>query len=283
MWEKNRLGVLFLVVILTVSLIGCGNTQKANNGNIDKKPSSQPVILKLGHIGALASPLHKATLKFAELVKQKTNGQVEIQVFPASQLGSELDIDQAVKAGTVDMAIPGAGDTANLLKEYNLFNTPYIFKNTAQLHQVSDGEIGKQFADKMLQTNGIRIIAQNWERGARNLIINKPVRIPADLKGLKIRVPQVPVYVEAFKAMGASPTPIAFPEAFGALQQGVVDGLECPIDFIYDNKFYEPVKYLILTGHILSVETLMINEKKFQSLTPDQQKDLVEAGKEAGD
>jgi tripartite ATP-independent transporter DctP family solute receptor len=145
------------------------------------------------------------------------------------------------------------------------------------------GPIGQEMADKLEKQHGLKVLDQNWLRLPRHLLSRKPVKSVADVKGLKIRIPELTSYIEPWKALGASPTPIAFSEVYLALQQGVVEAMECPVDLIYTQKLHEPAKYLILTAHQAEPGNLVMNAKLYNSLSSKEQKIIMKAAKEAGE
>lgn len=291
-----------LLCMLTVSfmiLSGCGKKEAENNvqetpaetGESSEKedPAPQteavgdPVELSIAHIGALESPSNLAVEKFAELVKERSGGAITVTNYPASQLGADREILEGIVGGTIDMGLPGAGITAIYLPEYNIFDTPYIFESEEHLMNAAQGELGQELADKFLEATGVRVITQNWKRGTRQSIFAKDVKDLEDFAGVKIRLPEVEAYLKAFELLGTKPTIVPFNETYSALQQGVVDGMECPLDWIYDNKFYEICKYLVMTNHDYSIMTVLMNENKWNSLSPEQQEIIQTAAVEAGE
>lgn len=243
----------------------------------------QKHTLRLGHIATTDHPTHLATLKFAELVNTRSQGGMKVQVYPNSQLGDERDVQEGMQLGTVEMAITGTAIVGKFQPEYNIIPLPYLFKDQAHVHRVMTGPIGKAMAAKLLEQKGIRVLDQKWDRAPRHLLTKKPVRTPDDLQGMKLRVPEQPVHIEAWRALGANPTGINFSEVFMALQQGIIDGLENPVDFLYTGGYYESAKNLTLTGHSLQVQALQVSEKFFQKLSPEYQKILTAAVIDAGE
>lgn len=219
----------------------------------------------------------------AELVEKRTDGQVKIQVYPDGALGDAFEMQNSVKLGTLEMVNLGCGVTAGSTPEYNITTFYYVWKSPEHMRAFFESDICKAFDQKYLDTTGIRIIASNWEQGDRHTVAKRPIRGVEDLKGLKIRVPQLESFVAAWKAMGANPTPMSFGEVYSALQQGVVDAIEVPLDWIYKAKFYEQAEYVILTGHLGYPNQVQINEKVFQKLSKENQEVLVEAALEAGE
>lgn len=243
----------------------------------------KPITIKLGHVNAVTHVIHMSSEKFKQLVEARSGGQIKVEIFPASQLGNEKELAEGVKMGTVDMVHISSGGLAQFLPEMGVFDAAYIFRDKDHQRAVLRGPIGKEFRDKLIAKAGIRIL-QYYYQGERNLTTtNKPVYGPADLKGMKIRTPDVKSYVETLRAMGATPTPIAFNELFTALQLNLVDGQENPLPTILAMKFYEVQKYVTLTRHMSAPGVLAINEKLFQKLTPEQQALIQKAADEAMD
>ncbi len=240
---------------------------------------SAKVTLKLGHVQNTTDNWHLGALKFAGLVKEKTNGEVEVQVFPSSQLGNDRDMIEGMQLGTVDFALV-AGVLSNFEPRMGILEMPYLFRDINHMRKVLNGPIGNELLGSLLKRANIRGLGW-WERGPRELTANKPVKTPADLKGIKIRVPEIPVSVEAWRALGANPTPMAFGEVYTALQQKVIDAQENPFAVIASARFPEVQKYLILTNHVYGYVMLAMSERTYQRLTPDQRKAIETAAKEA--
>jgi tripartite ATP-independent transporter DctP family solute receptor len=241
-------------------------------------------VLKLGDAQPPTIIVQQGLQHLADLVKERTKGAIEIQIFPNSQLGTEQQIIEGVKLGTIDMFQGSTGSVGAFLPPLEAFAHPYIWRDVDHMLKVVRGEIGAELRQRLLKEHGLRILDMGWVFGVRNLTTrNTPVREPADMKGLKIRVQPTAIYLATIKAMGGNPTPVDFNELYTSLQTGVVDGQENPFSLIYAAKFYEVQKYLMLTGHITQQQTVLINEDVFKSLTQDQQKILQEAVYESGD
>lgn len=241
----------------------------------------KPTILRLAHVVPATSTKNLANLKFSELVQGRTKNQIQVHVFPGSQLGNEMDLAQGAQMGTLDLFWGDVAVYASYVKEFNVFNAPLVFKDTTHWGAVVKGPIFDGLAEQLLKKAGLRVLARHWMGERYVLTRSKPVTTPDDIKGLKIRVPDIPMYTSSFKALGAIPTPINYSEVYLALQQGVVDGMENPVGLIRAMKFYEVAKFLTLVPWNNAVNVLVINEAVFQRLKPEQQKILVEAGKES--
>ena len=272
---KKCLSVLILMTLVATVTVGCGGKSTAPQGS-DKKEYT----LKLGHNVTPGSDVDMGAQKFKELVEKKTNGQVKINVFPAAQLGSELDMVKNMGMGAIDIVIPGDGIFGSYAPKFQALVVPFVFSSVEHMDKVYKGEIGKQL-DAAFRSSTKSTVLAVWHRGPRNITANREIKTPDDLRGLKLRVTTIPIVVAAWTAMGANPTPIAFPELFVALQQGVVDGQENPLDLIYTSKFQEVQKYLVLTQHTYSPWLLMMNTDKYNSFPPEIRKQIDEAAAEA--
>jgi len=248
--------------------------------------------IRLGHTANTDLNYHKGSVRFAELVKERTNGQVTVTVYPNSQLGTEKDITEQVKSGVTQMATVGAAIVASFpgWEPIGVFSLPYIMKGNTEEEQyqvfikLARSPMMKDLAETAAKTSGIRALDFSWWYGFRHLTTkSKQVIKPEDVKGLKIRTPDAPIHKVALQTLGASVIGMGFAELYSALQMGVVDGQENPLQTIYTNKFYEVQKYLTLSGHMTQHQFLLINDKFYQGLSPELQKVLSDAAVEAGE
>ena len=202
---------------------------------------------------------------FKAIVENETGGAVKVNLFPAGQLGGEREVAEAVKLGSVQIGML-SGPFSGFCKEAQVFDIPYLFPSYLVAYRTLDGPFGKELAEECLRKTGMRILTYA-QVGFRNFTNSaRVIKTPADLKGLKFRVMENPVYMNLVKSMGAAPTPIPWPETYTALQQKVVDGQENPISAIKFAKLYEVQKYMTMDGHTFGVSFMLINEKFFQSL-----------------
>jgi tripartite ATP-independent transporter DctP family solute receptor len=238
--------------------------------------------IKLAHNGPEQHPFQNGALKFKEILEAKTNGAVEVQIFPAEQLGSEEETSQMVKQGTLACAVESAGGgLAPFVPEADLFNLPFIFSDIDHFYRVVDGPIGDQIAGKV-EDKLNSVFMGWWFSGVRNAWNGKlPVMKPEDLEGLKIRVMGSPVLIDTFNALGAQATPMSFGEVYTSLQQGVIDGAESDHVDLLVEKFYEVTKHVSLTGHMYLAAGLICGQKAFGKLPEDIQIAVRTAGAEA--
>lgn len=240
--------------------------------------------LKWAHVYETSEPFHKYSLWAADEIKKRTNGKYEIQVFPASSLGKESDINQGLTLGTVDIILTGASFAGNTYKPLAVTYFPFIFRDSEHLLKYAKSDVFAELAKGYDEKSGNHIVALNYY-GARNVTSSaaKPVTKPEDMKGLKIRVPDAPAYLAFPKSLGANPTPIAFAEVYLALQNGTVDAQENPLPTIEAKKFYEVQKNISLTGHIVDSLLTVVSGPVWQKLTPDEKKVFTEVMQEAAE
>ena len=240
--------------------------------------------LKWAHVYETSEPFHKYSLWAADEIKKRTNGKYEIQVFPASSLGKESDINQGLTLGTVDIILTGASFAANTYKPLAVTYFPFIFRDSEHLLKYAQSDVFKELAKGYDEKSGNHITALTYY-GARQVTSNAahPVSKPEDMKGLKIRVPDAPAYLAFPKSLGANPTPIAFAEVYLALQNGTVDAQENPLPTIEAKKFYEVQKNISLTGHIIDSLLTVVSGQTWSKLSDADKKVFTEVMEEAGD
>ena len=238
------------------------------------------LFMKLGHGLSPESHFHLTALEFAKLVKQKTNGKLEVQVFAQSQLGGEVQMTQALRTGTQDLMISGQSAVENTIKEWEIFDIPFMFTSVEDANAVLQGPTGRKFLDMMPAAN---IVGLTWLSAVeRNVFtVKKPVTSLGDMKNLKLRVLQSPGYIAAYKALGANPTPLAYGQLFLALSQGLVDGADTSPDQFVQDKFIDVAKYFHLTRMNYIPIVLAISKNAWGKLTPDLQKSVQEAAHDA--
>ncbi|KIL43150.1 TRAP transporter substrate-binding protein [Jeotgalibacillus campisalis] len=274
---KKRFNVFSLVTaaVLSVSLAGCGSS--------DGGSASETTTLKMGHNQPTSSPFHAGAENFAELVEEKSDGKVKVDVYHDSQLGDEGELAAGTKMGTVDISLVATGSVTQYYSRYSMFDLPFLFRDYDHVDKVLQGEIGQQLAKEAEEEGGFKVM-NYWESGFRHYVnSSRPLKTPEDLEGLKIRTPEWPVLTSATETLGASAVPMPFSELYMAAQHGVVDGQEGPIFAIRSSKMYEVQDYMVLDGHTYTAMLLIMNPDKFNGLPKDVQDVLMEASKEAGD
>jgi TRAP-type transport system periplasmic protein len=221
--RKNRICVLAISVALVMML--------------STVALAADYTFKFGHLANEDNVWHKAAVKFAEVVAEKSGGRIEVRVYPNEQLGKEMELIDGIQLGTVDMTITGES-LQNWAPKAALMGTPYAIRDLDHLDSVAGGELGREIEQEVIDTIGLRPIGW-FARGPRNLTSNRPIMHPDELKGMILRVPNVPVFVAVWEALGAKPTPMAFSEVFTSLQQGTIEGQENPLALIRSANFQE--------------------------------------------
>lgn len=267
---KRKISLLLVLsLILSLLFVGCGNT---------KETANEPIVMKVGHSQSIESPRHISLLKFEELVEAKTNGAVDVQIFPSAQLGNEQEMVEAVKLGTLQAARAGMFDLVT--SQLSIYMMPFLFDDVESFQKITRGPIGKKIAATANEV-GIEIIATGDAGGFRQWTNNEhPIKTPDDMKGLKIRAPGVVTIQETLKAFGANVVSVPYVETYQALKTGVADGEENPFVNIADMKFYEVQKYLTVANYQVHPDPLYVNKEWLESLDPDIEAAIREAAEE---
>jgi tripartite ATP-independent transporter DctP family solute receptor len=234
--------------------------------------------LKLGHVGEPGSLFQQSADEFARRVNARLAGKVKVVTYGSSQLGGDKEMVQKVKLGTLDMALPSTVMSSEV-DLFGLFELPYIVKDRKHMGKIEKEVFWPSLAPEA-EKKGIKVLAV-WENGYRHITNNrKPIKVPADLQGIKLRVPEGKWRVRMFQEYGANPSPMKFSELFTALQTGVMDGQENPLTQIYSAKLQEVQKYLSLSGHVYTPAYLIVSKRKYATLPADVRKVLEEIAKE---
>jgi tripartite ATP-independent transporter DctP family solute receptor len=228
--------------------------------------------LKWAHVYETGEPYHKQAVWAADEVKKRTAGRVLIDVFPSSQLGKETDINQGLSMGTVDIIYTGMAFAGRTLPALSLSSAPFVFRDHAHWEAFRASPLWRELANQYEAKSGGNQIVGYTYYGLRHMTSNKPIAKPEDMKGLKLRVPDAPIFMMFPKAVGANPTPIAFAEVYLALQNGTVDAQENPLPTIDAKKFYEVQKYITLTGHITESLVTIVSSAAWQRLNAEDRK-----------
>ena len=231
--------------------------------------------LKFAHVYETSEPYHKRMVETAEIIKKRTDGRYMIEVFPASSLGKEIDINQGLALGTVDMIYTGNLFAGRSFGPLAIAGAPYMFRDLDHWRKYTQSELFEELGAGYTKATGHHIVAHNYY-GQRHATSNKPLNTCADMKNLKIRVPNAPLYMMFPKACEANPTPLAFAEVYLALQQGVVDAQENPLPTIKAKKFYEVQKFINLTGHISDSLLTIIGGPLWKKLSDEDRAIFIE-------
>jgi C4-dicarboxylate-binding protein DctP len=259
--KPARTAVLLLTSLALAVFVLAGAPPAAAAPKVIKFAHGQPPVEE--------ESIHVAVTVFKRFVEQRTGGQIQVEIYPANQLGKEREQFEGVQQGTIEMCMIAEGPIAGFFPEIMVLGIPYLYGNERVAHKSLDSDFGKALFEEMRKKTGVRTLGVG-ENGFRNFTNRvRPVKSPEDMKGMKIRTMENPAHMAMVKALGATPTPIAWGEVYMALQQGVVDGQENPVSVIEIAKFYEVQKYLTLDGHVYSVLPIMINDKLYQSFSPE--------------
>jgi tripartite ATP-independent transporter DctP family solute receptor len=238
--------------------------------------------LKLAHEVAMDSTQHLAATRFAELVKERTNGAIEIKVYSNSTLGPAQQALNLMRGGSIEIIQSGSTTFNGLVGETAALEMPFVFESSEHAYRVLDGKVGQGLLDKLdpFGIKGLAFLENGWREVTNN---RHPVRSVEDIKGLKIRTTPNPFHIQAFQLLGANPVPLAYAELYTALETGAVDAQEHPLPVLWAGKFYEVQKYLTLTSHAYSPLILVMNKPKFESLPADYRTILVQTAREVAD
>lgn len=225
-------------------------------------------------VGSIVSDTHADMLAmkkvFKPQVEKLSKGKIKVELYPNAQLGGDRELCEGVQLGTIQMALPATSALAGFDKRVQVLDLPYLFTSRKTAFEALDGMLGKKL-NEYLYAKGFIVLGYQ-ENGMRHVTNSKrPIKTPADLKGIKIRTMENPMHIAYFKALGANPTPMSWGELYTALQQGTVDAEENPYAMIVDGKFYEVQKYVSETGHVFSVTALIVNKKFMEKLPKDLQ------------
>jgi C4-dicarboxylate-binding protein DctP len=242
--------------------------------------AQQPIVIKFSHVVAVNTPKGKGAEMFKKLAEERTNGRVKVEVYPNSSLFKDGEEMEALQLGSVQMLAPSLAKFGPLgVREFEVFDLPYMFDNVDELHKVQEGVVGKALFKK-LESKGIVGLAY-WDNGFKDMSANKPLRKPEDMKGLKMRIQSSKVLDGQMRSLGALPQVMAFSEVYQAMQTGVVDGSENPPSNFYTQKMHEVQKYLTLTDHGVIEYAVIVNKKFWDGLPADTRTVLESAMKDA--
>jgi len=234
--------------------------------------AQQQIIIRAGHGGQTGHPTHGAMVRMSGMLRDRTNGQVRMDVFPDRQLGEERELVEGLQLGTVDMTSVSTGPLVSFVPQVGVLDLPFLFQDSAHAYRVLDGEIGRDILNRFA-ARGIHGLGY-WENGWRHLTSRNPVNSPADLRGMKLRTMQNPVHIQAFRNLGAAPVPMAWGEVFTSLGQGVIDGQENPLGVIALNSLWEVQRHVALTRHLYSPHLVLFSKARWDRL-PANVRDLI--------
>jgi tripartite ATP-independent transporter DctP family solute receptor len=267
--------VRFRIIVLLVVLVGM-SLGAPRDGGAAASPQGNVVVLRYATSLSEDSAYYKGAVALAQAADELSGGRLQVKIFPNAQLGTDRDMIEGMQLGSIDLASPSTGAMGAVLPAANALDLPYIFNDYAHAYRVLDGPISEQLY-KLFDGVGFHPLGW-WEIGFRNLTNKvRPVRVPADVKGLKLRTLPVVIHQRAWTLVGAQPVALDFTEVYNALDTGVVDGQENPLNIILTGKLYEVQKYLSLTQHVYGAAPTSVSDKTWQKLPADLQKVLKAA------
>jgi len=240
----------------------------------------QERTIRFGHLNNTDHPVSAGVKKFAELVAAKSGGKMTVKEYPANQLGNEMQQQSALQGGVQEMTAPATTSLVGIVKEFGLFDFPFLVSDYKQADALLDGALAKQLTAKLPEKGLVAL--GFWDLGFRNVTNSKhPITKGEDLDGIKLRVIPNPVFLETFKTFKANPLPLPFAELYNALESKAVDGQENPFSVILSNKFYEVQKYLSVTNHVYAANIVLVSKKFWDKLSPTEQKIMQDSAREA--
>lgn len=256
----KNIGLITVVGVLTVSSV----------------IASAATVVRVGHGANENYHMHRALLKFKEVVEKRSEGRFDVQIFPSSQMGPDREMIESVQSGVLQMAVSPASFYSNWDKSFDAIELPFIYPSKQIALKTVSGPAGDAMLKRLEKIN---LVGLGWlENGVRNITNNKrEIRTPDDLDGVKLRTMKVPAHMDTFNALGASATPMNFGEVYSALQQGVIDGQENPIALIHSQRFYEVQKFMSLTGHVFTFYIPVVSQDFWSTLSSEDQQIFLEA------
>ncbi len=270
--NEKRYSILTFVVAALLGLTG-----------VAAAAAEKPITLTMGTVIAKDSVEGESSSKFAELVEKKTGGKLVVNVYHGSQLGNQPAIIQGVMAGSIDLMPIWYEHAGTWVKDYKILGFSYVFRDRDHFTKFLASDLHKNMQAQLREKWGVRILVTNWNLLYKVLISKEPIRSLADLRGKKVRVAEINTIMHSWKALDAVPVPTAWAEAYLALRQGLVDAVDVPISLLYVSKLWEVAKYATITDHVQQNQAVMMNEKRFQSLSAEHQRAILDAAREAGD
>lgn len=279
-WTQ-KLTLVSAISILAVSTMACGNTGGGTNTtNQNGNTSGKTITLRLADNQPATYPTVVGDNEFARIVSEKTNGRIQIKVYPAAQLGDENTVIQQIQLGAIDLGRINSAPLAEYDKQMGVFSLPYLFDSSAQMWKVLDGPIGDNLLSSLSSAKMVGLTY--YDSGSRDFYNSKhPVLHPSDLKGLKIRVQQSNIFVDLVNTLGGSATPMAYGEVYNALQTGVIDGAENNWPSYYTTNHYKVAKYVTEDNHTMNPEVLLASSSAWSKLSADDQKIIKDAAVES--
>lgn len=272
-----------LLIFLMLLLTACGG--KATNGESsdNKGAKGEVYTLKVGTALTETDPIYQGLVALKESVAEKTNGEVNIEIFGSGSLGDDKDIIEQAKVGANVAVLVDAGRLAEMVPEIGILSAPYIVDNFEEANKVVQSDLFKGWEDKLAQEHNLQVLSFNWYQGDRHLLTNKKIEKPEDLKGLQLRTPGAPIWSETITALGASPTGMAWAEVYPGIQQGVIDGAEAQHPATFGANLHEVIDYITKTGHFQLLTGIVAGANWMETLPKEYQEIVYEEALKAGE
>lgn len=285
---KRVFFLMSIMVALSLALIGCGSTNNEANEEVSsdsgEEANTESAVdaefkIEIGHIAPDDHSYTKGLEAFIEEVEARTDGRVTFEMYGNGQLGGERELIEQVQLGSLDMTMVTAGPLGNFVPELSVLEMPFLFEDLNHVDRVLDGEVGEELM-AAIDAQGFKTLGI-WENGMRHLTNDShPIYSPDDVQGLKMRTVENEIYVDSYRAIGADPTPVAFPEVYTSLQQGVVDGMDASYGVFHTTNLYEVQGHFTEAGFYYAAAPVIMNQAAFESLPEDIQEVFVEVGRE---
>lgn len=265
-------------IVIALFLVACSNSEDNNasgndEANTNGGDNGESIEITAAHVVSTDATQQDMYEKLQELVEDKSDGRITVEIYPDGQLGGEREMVESTQAGDIQISSPSVGVLENFSDALEVYDFPFIFEDRESVYNVMDGEIGKELLDD-LEESGLKGLGYS-ENGWRHITNNQGEIVkPEEVEGLKLRTMEVSMHMKFWEELGANPTPLEFTEVFTSLQQGVVDGQENPLQLTYTSKFHEPAPYITLTGHIFDPEIVIANQEFMESLS-DEDQDII--------
>ena len=228
-------------------------------------PAAAQTVLNVNTSLTTDDPMYAGLERMKASVEQRTAGKLQIKIFPGSQLGKDEDVLEQARAGANVAVLVDGGRLAPFVKEFGILGAPYLVDNFDQVLRLTSSPLYKGWVDKLRNTSNLQVLSFDWFQGQRNVLTNTPVKVPADLKGIRMRTPGAPVWLETVRAMGATPTGMPWTEVYSALQTKVIDGAEAQMPAIYGARLYEVIKVITKTEHIYLLTGILTSRTWFDT------------------
>jgi TRAP-type transport system periplasmic protein len=278
---KMRRNIFTLLIVFAMLLLtACGGKDAAGDGDSAEKGK---YTLKVGTALTESDPIYQGLVALKESVAEKTNGEVVIEIFGSGSLGEDSDILEQAKVGANVAVLVDSGRLAEMVPEIGILSAPYIVDNFEEANKVVQSDLFKSWEEKLAQEHNLQVLSFNWYQGARHLLTNKKIEKPEDLQGLKLRTPGAPIWLETIKAMGASPTGMAWSEVYPGISQGVIDGAEAQHPATYGANLHEVIDYITKTGHFQLLTGIVAGADWMAKLPKEYQEIVYEEALKAGE